>query len=148
VSRFDLVDFLEKTGFSLRKLATYLQVAPGYLEAARAGETRLTARDQAACRLLWRRLFKGRQLDLPFAEPLETFTRNHARTLARARAAETGVSANARPVRRARSPRASTARGAAAPQQPQEAKEASKRYPSTEAVRTDRSAYPGLADPV
>jgi len=103
VSRFDLVDFLEKTGFSLRKLATYLQVAPGYLEAARAGEARLTARDQAACRLLWRRLFKGRQLELPFAEPIETFTRSHARSLARARAAESAAGANTRPARRARS---------------------------------------------
>jgi len=119
VSRFDLVDFLEKTGFSLRKLATYLQVAPGYLEAARAGEARLTARDQAACRLLWRRLFKGRQLELPFAEPLQTLTRDRARSLARARAAESGAAANARPSRRARSLRASTARRAGAPQQSQ-----------------------------
>jgi hypothetical protein len=101
VSRFDLADFLSKTGFSLRKLATYLQVAPGYLEAALAGEARLTARDQAACRLLWRRLFKGKQLDLPFAEPLETFTRIHTRSLARTRAAQSGAPPNARPSRRA-----------------------------------------------
>lgn len=121
MSRFDLADFLNKTGFSLRKLATYLQVAPGYLEAALAGEARLTARDEAACRLLWRRLFKGKQLDLPFAESLETFTRNHARSLARARAAQSGAPANARPSRRTRSPRASTARRAGAPQQSQEA---------------------------
>ena len=85
MSRFDLANFLEKTGFSLRRLATYLQVAPAYLEAARNGEARLTVRDQAACRLLWRRLFQGKQLELPFAEPLETFTRSHAQTLARAR---------------------------------------------------------------
>ena len=114
MSRFDLADFLSKTGFSLRKLATYLQVAPGYLEATLAGEARLTARDQAACRLLWRRLFKGKQLELPFAESLETFTRSHARSLARARAAQSGAPANARPSRRARSLRASTARRAPA----------------------------------
>ena len=106
MTRFDLADFLEKTGFSLRRLATYLQVAPGYLEAARAGETRLTARDQAACRLLWRRLFQGKQLELPFAEPLETFTRSHAQSLARARAAASGASAKAHSSPRARSSRA------------------------------------------
>lgn len=100
MSRFDLADFLEKTGFSLRRLATYLQVAPGYLEAAKAGEARLTARDQAACRLLWRRLFKGKQLELPFAESLETFTRSHARSQARAKAAESGAAVKARPARR------------------------------------------------
>lgn len=121
MSRFDLTDFLEKTGFSLRKLATYLQVAPGYLEAARAGEARLTARDQAACRLLWRRLFKGKQLELPFAEPLETFTRSHARTLARAQAAKSGGTANARPSRRRPPRRAAATRRAAALQQPTKA---------------------------
>ncbi len=105
MTRFDLADFLDKTGFSLRRLATYLQVAPGYLEAARRGEARLTARDQAACRLLWRRLFQGKQLELPFAESLETFTRRHAQSLARARAGASNASANARPSRRARSSR-------------------------------------------
>ena len=111
MSRFDLAGFLEKTGFSLRRLATYLQVAPGYLEAARTGEGRLTARDQAACRLLWRRLFQGNQLELPFAESLETFTRSHAQSLARARAAASGASAKARPASRARSSRAAKRRG-------------------------------------
>lgn len=111
MSRFDLGDFLEKTGFSLRRLATYLQVAPGYLEAARAGETRLTARDQAACRLLWRRLFKGKQLELPFAESRETFTRSHARSLARTQAAKPGAAASARPARRSRASRAAKRRG-------------------------------------
>jgi hypothetical protein len=86
VPRFDLADFLAKTGLNLRKLATYLQVAPAYLEAALAGEARLTARDQAACRLLWRRVFQGKQLQLPFAEPPKTFTRDHTRAMARARA--------------------------------------------------------------
>lgn len=101
MARFDLADFLNKTGLSLRRLATYLRVAPAYLEAARAGKARLTARDQAACRLLWRRLFRGKQLELPFAEPLETFTRRHARAQARARAAASRTRAQGR-----RSPRA------------------------------------------
>jgi hypothetical protein len=87
VPRFDLGDFLQKTGFSLKRLATYLRVAPTYLEAALAGTIRLTTRDQQACRLLWRRLFQAKQMPLPFAEPLETFTRTHARSQARARAA-------------------------------------------------------------
>ena len=113
--RFDLADFLHRTGFSLRKLATYLQVAPGYLEAALAGNARLTPRDRAACRLLWRRLFKGKQLELPFAEPLETFTRNHARALARVRA--TTSAADKRSSTRARSPRAAKRRRAIAQQQ-------------------------------
>jgi len=121
MTRFDLADFLEKTGFSLRRLATYLQVAPGYLEAARTGEGRLTARDLAACRLLWRRLFQGKQLELPFAESLDTFTRSHAQSRARARAAASSTSAKARPSPRARSSRAATARGAVTPQQPQQA---------------------------
>ncbi len=84
---FDLREFLERTGFSLPRLATYLQVAPTYLEAAAAGAVRLTIRDQAKCRLLWRRLFRGKQLELPFVEPLATFTRGHARAIARANAA-------------------------------------------------------------
>jgi hypothetical protein len=121
VTRFDLADFLDKTGFSLRRLATYLQVAPAYLEAVRGGEARLTARDQAACRLLWRRLFRGKQLELPFAEPLETFTRRHAQAQGRARAAESRVSGKARPSPRARSSRAVAALGATAPQNRQQA---------------------------
>ena len=112
MSRFDLAGFLEKTGFSLRRLATYLQVAPGYLEAARTGEGRLTARDQAACRLLWRRLFQGKQLELPFAESLEMFTRSHAQSLARARARASGASAKARSASRARNSRTAKRRGA------------------------------------
>ena len=116
MTRFDLAEFLDKTGFSLRRLATYLQVAPGYLEAARAGEARLTARDQAACRLLWRRLFQGKQLELPFAEPIETFTRSHAQSLARARATASLVAVDYPPSPRSRSPHAAKSR-AAAPQQ-------------------------------
>lgn len=117
MTRFNLAEFLEETGFSLRRLATYLQVAPGYLEAARAGEARLTARDQAACRLLWRRLFQGKQLELPFAEPIETFTRSHAQSLARARAAASTVAADYHPSPRSRLPRAAESRRTAAPQQ-------------------------------
>jgi hypothetical protein len=86
VPSFDLADYLRRTGFSLSRLATYLQVAPSYLEAVMAGEARLTARDQAKCRVLWRRLFRGKQLELPFAEPPGTFTLNHARAVARAKA--------------------------------------------------------------
>lgn len=116
MTRFNLAEFLESTGFSLRRLATYLQVAPGYLEAALAGEARLTARDQAACRLLWRRLFQGKQLELPFAEPSETFTRSHAQSLARARATGSLVAAHYPPSPRSRSPHAAKSR-TAAPQQ-------------------------------
>lgn len=101
---FDLRDFLARTGFSLPRLAAYLQVAPGYLESAAAGEGQLTTRDQAKCRLLWRRLFRGKQLELPFAESLGTFTRGYARAVARA--------AQASPSRRRRPPRpAGTAAG-------------------------------------
>ena len=113
MTRFELADFLEKTGFSVRRLATYLQVAPGYLEAVRTGEGRLTARDQAACRLLWRRLFQGKQLELPFAESLETFTRSHAQSLARAQAAAPGASVEARPSPRAHGTRRGCAPAAA-----------------------------------
>jgi hypothetical protein len=114
VPRFDLTEFLAKTGFSLPRLASYLRVAPVYLEAVLAGHARLTARDQAACRLLWRRLFRGKQMDLPFAEPIETFTRRHAQTLARARSATTAESP-ATP--RGRSPRAKNPRRGAVRQQ-------------------------------
>jgi hypothetical protein len=102
VPRFDLTEFLAKTGFSLPRLASYLRVAPSYLEAVLARQARLTVRDQAACRLLWRRLFRGKQMDLPFAEPIETFTRRHAQALARARGAAAGGRASrTRPPRRA-----------------------------------------------
>jgi hypothetical protein len=116
--RLDLEDFLRKTGFSLPKLASYLRVAPTYLEAVAAGQARLAARDQAACRLLWRRLFQGRQLELPFAEPPQTFTRSHAQTLARARAAAPRTAAGDRRPSRAPSPRAERKRRRAAAPQP------------------------------
>jgi hypothetical protein len=103
VPRFDLADFLQKTGFSLKRLATYLRVAPTYLEAALAGTTRLTTRDQQACRLLWRRLFQAKQMQLPFAEPPETFTRTHARARARARAVGSTPSREGAPSARPRS---------------------------------------------
>ena len=115
VPRFDLTEFLAKTGFSLPRLASYLRVAPSYLEAVLARQARLTARDQAACRLLWRRLFRGKQMDLPFAEPIETFTRRHAQTLARARgAAEDAPSSSRGRSSRTRIPRRADKRGAAA----------------------------------
>lgn len=86
MARFDFERFLAETGVSLTKLASYLRVAPAYLETAVRGEGRLTTRDQSACRLLWRRLTKAKQLDLPFAEPPVTFTRTYARQRARAAA--------------------------------------------------------------
>jgi hypothetical protein len=70
VPRFDLTEFLAKTGFSVPRLASYLRVAPVYLEAVLAGQARLTARDQTACRLLWRRLRENKWI--AFAEPIET----------------------------------------------------------------------------
>lgn len=82
---FDLPRFLDETGISLHKLATHLQVAESYLEAAAAGTARLTRRDETACRQLWRRLTRWKQLNLPFAEPIETFSREHSRAVVRAR---------------------------------------------------------------
>ena len=85
MARFSFQRFLSETGVSLARLAAYLRVAQSYLEAAAAGRERLTARDLAACRLLWRRLTQAVQLELPFAESPETFTQQHARLVARAR---------------------------------------------------------------
>ena len=85
MARFNFQRFLSETGVSLARLAAYLRVAQSYLEAAAAGRERLTARDLAACRLLWRRLTQAVQIELPFAEPPETFMRGHARILARSR---------------------------------------------------------------
>ncbi len=82
---FNLQRFLDDTGISLHKLATHLQVAESYLGAAVAGTACLTRRDETACRLLRRRLTKWRQLDLPFAESINSFSREHARAQARAR---------------------------------------------------------------
>jgi hypothetical protein len=97
MARFDFPRFLAETGVSLTKLASYLRVAPAYLQAAAAGQGKLTTRDQEACRLLRRRLIKAVQLDLPFAEPREVFTREHARRIARQRA----LAPAARPRRQA-----------------------------------------------
>jgi hypothetical protein len=83
VARFDLREFLARTGVSLTRLASYLRVAPSYLESALDGSGRLTTRDQQACRLLLRRLFQAKQMDLPFAEPPQTFSKRHARDRAR-----------------------------------------------------------------
>ena len=82
---FNLQRFLEDTGISLHKLATHLQVAESYLGAVVAGTARLTRRDETACRQLWRRLTRWKQLSLPFAEPMQKFSREHARAQARAR---------------------------------------------------------------
>ncbi len=91
MARFDLREFLARTGVSLSRLASYLRVAPSYLEAALDSTGRLTKRDEQACRLLVRRLFQAKQMDLPFAEPPRSFTNTHARDGARA-AAKTGAS--------------------------------------------------------
>jgi hypothetical protein len=96
MARFDFQRFLAETGVSLTRLASYLRVAPSYLEAAAAGRGKLTGRDQEGCRLLWRRLTRAVQLSLPFAEPPRTFTREHARQAARARS----ISARRTPARR------------------------------------------------
>lgn len=95
---FNLQRFLEETGVSLHRLATHLQVAATYLEAAADGRGRLTRRDEDACRKLRRRLTKWKQLDLPFAESAEAFSRERAR--ARARAAANSSTAKANPTRR------------------------------------------------
>ena len=103
MARFDFQEFLTKTGLSIPRLASYLQVAQTYLEAVAAGEARLTARDQEACRILRRRLFGGKQLELPFPDPPETFTHGHARRLARDRARKsTAAKDTPRTTRKAR----------------------------------------------
>jgi hypothetical protein len=104
MARFDLREFLARTGVSLSRLASYLRVAPSYLEAALDGTGRLTKRDEQACRLLVRRLFKAKQMDLPFAEPRRSFTKTHARDRARA-AAKTGASLRSKPKRKSPTPR-------------------------------------------
>ncbi len=45
MARFDFPRFLAETGVTLTKLASYLRVAPTYLQAAAAGEGKLTTRD-------------------------------------------------------------------------------------------------------
>jgi hypothetical protein len=104
MTALNLQRFLEETGISLHRLATYLQVAESYLAAAAAGTDRLTRRDETACRYLRRRLTKWRQLDLPFAESLETFSRDHARSRARARAKTAAKAPPRRPRGRPSSP--------------------------------------------
>jgi hypothetical protein len=104
VSGFNLQGFLDETGITLHKLATYLQVAESYLESAAAGATRLTRRDETACRKLRRRLTQWKQLDLPFAEPPATFSRDHARAKARARAIPAKVRSGRRPSSPASAP--------------------------------------------
>jgi hypothetical protein len=84
--RFNLQRFIAETGLSIARLASYLQVAQTYLQQAAAGKTDLTRRDREACRALWRRLTQATQIELPFVESPSTFTREHARLLARSRA--------------------------------------------------------------
>ena len=99
--RFDLQRFLAETGLSIARLASYLQVAQTYLQEAAARKADLTRRDREACRTLWRRLTQAAQIELPFAEPPETFTREHARRVARSGA----KSLPGRPGERAAHPR-------------------------------------------
>lgn len=106
---FNLQRFLAETGLSIARLASYLQVARTYLEAAARGQTPLTRRDQEACRALWRRLVRVEQIELPFAEPAETFTREHALRLARARAAASAAPAVGRSAPDGGTPRRSRA---------------------------------------
>ncbi|HSB68593.1 MAG TPA: hypothetical protein VLH58_04905 [Candidatus Methylomirabilis sp.] len=110
--RFNLQRFLGETGLSLARLASYLQVAQTYLREAAEGKVDLTRRDREACRTLWRRLTQAVQIELPFAEPPSTFTRGHARLVARSRAKTprgrpTGAAARSerRPATRAASAR-------------------------------------------
>ncbi len=125
MARFNFQRFLAETGVSLARLAAHLRVAQSYLEAAAAGRERLTARDLAACRLLWRRLTQAEQLELPFAEPADTFTKQHARLLARARSRPAKTASKERPSPADDPPQPAPARsrkrvaGRAAPKRPQ-----------------------------
>jgi hypothetical protein len=84
--RFDLRRFLQRHDLTPRRLASALQVSEQYLQAALAGQGDLTARDRQACQTLARRLLAARaaeQLELPFAEPPHTFSREFAQSRAR-----------------------------------------------------------------
>jgi hypothetical protein len=97
----DLGRFLSEQGLTPAMLARYLRVSQAYLETALAGEGALGDRDQAACLALEGRLARARhaqravQIELPFGQAPETFTRAYARQQARERTATQG-----RPPRR------------------------------------------------
>jgi hypothetical protein len=89
---FDLSRFLVEQELTPAMLARHLRVSELYLLAVLAGEEPLSERDRAACLALATRLLRARkalravQIELPFAEPRETFTRAFARRQARNRA--------------------------------------------------------------
>ncbi len=101
---FELSRFLSEQRLSPTVLARYLRVSEAYLETVLAGEEALRKRDQIACLALAARVARERQarravqIELPFAEPAVTFTRDYARQQARER-----VEALARPNARAKS---------------------------------------------
>ena len=91
---FNLQRFLDAQGLTPTLLASSLRVSEDYIRAVLGGSSALTARDEAGCLALVARLNRERQAQraiqerLPFAEPWETFTREHARTRAKKRAGE------------------------------------------------------------
>jgi len=97
----DLGRFLSEQGLTPAMLARHLRVSQAYLETVLAGEGALGDRDQTACLALGARHARARhalravQIELPFGQPLETFTREYARQQARERTATQG-----RPPRR------------------------------------------------
>jgi len=104
----DLNRFLSEQALTPAMLARHLRVSELYLLAVLAGQEALSERDRAACLALATRLARARQalravqIELPFAEPCETFTREFARRQARDRAAT-----QARPAPRRARPRPS-----------------------------------------
>ena len=98
---FDLSRFLSQQGLTPAMLARHLRVSQAYLETVLAGEGALGDRDQFACLALEGRLARARhaeravQIELPFGQAPETFTREYARQQARERSAT-----QARPPRR------------------------------------------------
>lgn len=103
---FDLNRFLGEQELSPAMLARHLRVSELYLLAVLAGQEALSERDRAACLSLAMRLARSRQalravqIELPFAEPRETFTREFARQQGRERA-----TTQARPAPRKPRPR-------------------------------------------
>ena len=93
MASFDLHRFLGEQELTPAMLARHLRVSELYVLAVLAGHEVLGERDRAACLVLATRLARARQaqravqIELPFAEPRETFTREFARRQARARAA-------------------------------------------------------------
>ena len=90
----DLKRFLREQGLTPAALARHLRVSETYLGTVLEGQEVLGERDQAACLALAARLARARralraaQMELPFAERPEAFTREYARQQARAHAAK------------------------------------------------------------